>query len=434
MKKTSPPALSKREGAVIARNEAIHRMSFLYKSFCWVIVLLIGFHVHINGQNTRELEAQRKAVLEEIEVTSQLLSEVRSTAQTSLNRLNLLSSQIQARKKAVSLLNQEIAVIDKEITAQNNALAILEKDLKDMRDRYSASVQSLYSHRSSQYKWLFVLSANNFTQIVRRIRYVREIADWQKHQGILIINKQEEVNRKQAALEFSRAEKVALVNVKEEENKQLMKEEAEQRTVQQQLNRRQSALQAELKKQQTQATNLNRQIEQIITNANAGSNKLPGERTAETAGGFRMTPEQQKLSADFASNRGRLPYPLTGRYRIVRPFGEYRLPQAKNVPLKNNGIDIQTTAGTDAQAVFAGVVNYVLLLPGTNYYGVIVQHGNYWTFYVNLSEVYVKSGDRVTTSQRLGKIYTDTKNDNATILKFEIRKEREALNPEIWLR
>ena len=388
---------------------------------------------YVSGQTVRELETQRKAVLEEIEATSQLLIEIRSSVRTSLNRLNLLSAQIQSRKKVVNLLNQEISAIDKQIAALNKELTELEKELKDIRDKYATSVQSMYSRRSSQYKWLFVLSANNFSRIVRRMRYIKEFAEWQKRQAILIIKKQEEINRKQLEMEQSRAEKSALLSAAEEENKQLAKEEAEQRAETQRLNRRQSDLQAELARQQRQATALNRQIERLISNDNAGSNRLPGSRTADAVGGYKMTPEEQKLSSDFAANRGRLPFPLSGRYRIVRPFGEYQHPQWRNVRLKNDGIDIQTTAGTEARVIFDGVVTGVFLVTGSSYYGVIVRHGNYLTVYINLSEVYVKNGDKVSTTQRLGKIFTDTKNDNTTLLHFELRKDLEKLNPEIWL-
>jgi murein DD-endopeptidase MepM/ murein hydrolase activator NlpD len=147
-----------------------------------------------------------------------------------------------------------------------------------------------------------------------------------------------------------------------------------------------------------------------------------------------MTGEEQKLAGEFAANRGRLPFPLSGRYSIVRPFGEYQHPQYKNVRLRNDGIDIQTTAGTEARAVFDGVVTGVFMLPGSAYYSIILRHGNYLSVYTYLSEVFVKNGDKVSTSQRLGKIFTDTKNDNATILHFEVRRERERLDPVIWLK
>ena len=428
----APTDVGQRDGSDAVRNGtrglARRVCTMGYFLFC------LFFSGYIYAQNTQALEAQRKAVLAEIDAISSLLSEIRASTQTSLNKLNLLSSQVQSRKKAITLLNQEITGIDKDIAAMNLELNELEKDLKSKRDRYAASVQSMYTHHSSQYKWLFVLSTNNFAQLVLRMRYVREYAAWQKQQGILILKKQDEISTKKMEIEKSRAEKVTLLSVREEENNKLMKEEAAQRAEVQQLNRKQSALQTELTKQRNQATALSREIERIINNDNRRSNNVTSSRTTTTANNYKMTNEEQKLAADFASNRGKLPFPLSGMYRIVQSYGEYQHPQLRNVRLRSDGIDIQTTAGNEARAIFDGVVTGVFMLPGSNYYSIIVRHGNYLSVYSFLSEVFVKNGDKVSTSQSLGKILTNTKNDNATILRFELRNERERLNPEVWLR
>jgi len=395
------------------------KMTGKYFARILFVVLLLFTVNHVSGQNAKELEAQRKAALEDIELTSRLLNEVRASTQISLNNLNLLSEQIQARKKVINLLRQEISSIDKDLAAMNKELAELEMDLKAKRDTYAQSVQSMYTRHSSQYKWLFVLSANNFTQIVRRMRCVREYGDWQKHQAVLIMQKQDEIDRKQQEIEQSRAEKSALLSAGEEENKQLEKEEAEHKTILRQLNTRQRDLQNELNQKRRLADALSRQIEQLINKGLASPGTTP-------------SPQDQKLSSDFAANRGRLPAPVSERYRIVTPFGEYQHPQWQNVRLNSPGIEIQTTAGAEARAVFNGEVTGIFVSPSNNTRGVIVRHGSYLTIYVNLSEVYVSDREKVSTSQKLGKIYTDTK-DNSTILHFEIRREREKLNPELWL-
>jgi septal ring factor EnvC (AmiA/AmiB activator) len=388
-------------------------------------ILLIGLFLftmgYISAQTARELETQRRAALEDIELTTRLLNEVRSSAQNSLNRLNLLSGQIQARRKVISLLNQEITAIDRAIAAMNRELVELEKDLKSKREMYARSVQSMYTRRASQYKWLYVLSADNFARIIRRMRYVREYADWQKRQAALIMQKQEEINRKQLEIEQSRAGKSALLSVAEEESKQLIKEEAEQKTVVQQLNSRQSTLQTELNQKRRLAEALNRQIEQLIAKDNTTRSGTAPTSAADL-----------KLSDDFATNRGRLPSPVTERYRIVTPFGEYQHPQWRNVRMQSTGIEIQTASGAEARAVFNGEVTSVFVLPD-NSRGIIIRHGLYFTMYAYLSEVYVKSGDKIATSQKLGKILTDASKGNSTILHFEIRRGIEKLNPELWL-
>ena len=395
-------------------------MAGKYSIYVLFVFMLSCTIEYVSGQTSKELETQRKAALEDIELTTRLLNEIRSSAQHSLTRLNLLTGQIQSRKQVIKLLNQEITVIDREIAAMNKELAELEKDLKSKRDLYTRSVQSMYNRKSSQYKWLFVLSADNFAQIVRRMRYIREYADWQKHQATQIILKQEEINRKQLEIEQSRAEKSTLLHTAEEENKQLVKEETALKAEQQQLNKRQRDVQTELNQKRRLVEALNRQIEQLLAGESTRSSATP------------ISPADQRLSDDFASNRGRLPSPVSDRYRIVTPFGEYQHPQQRNVRMKSNGIEIQTTAGAEARAIFNGEVTQIFLLQN-NSRGIIIRHGNYYSFYAYLSEVYVSSGEKVSTSQKLGKISINEK-DNSTLLYFELRRNTELLNPTLWIR
>lgn len=431
-----------------------------------IFILSVGSVWAQNSARVRELEKQRKAALAEIEMTNQLLDETRQTARNSLNRLNLLSKQILSRKQVINLLNQEIGEIDKQITASRNDISRLEKELGSKRQNYGKSVQSLYKRRSSQDKLLFILSADNFAQSLRRMRYLREYADWQKEQAAEIIGKQKEIAAKQKELEKTRSEKNALLGVREDENRKLQSEESSQKEEVQQLNRKQKQLQAELRKKQKQADALNRQIEKQIADeiaraeaearasreraarteknrktrdkAAATGKKVPEtepvreERVAETKGGYAMTKAEKRLSDDFAGNKGRLPYPVAGRHTIVAAFGEQQHQELKYVRTNNSGIDIQTSPGADARAVFNGEVTRVFVVPGYNN-SVIVRHGNYLTVYSNLSQVYVKAGDKVSTRQAIGKIFTDTEDGNATILHFQLWKEKTKLNPAPWL-
>ena len=428
-----------------------------------IFVLSVGSVSAQNSARVRELEKQRKAALAEIEMTSQLLDETRQTARNSLNRLNLLSKQILSRKQVISLLNQEIGEIDKQIAASRRNISQLERELENKRQNYGKSVQSMYKRRSSQDKLLFILSADNFAQSLRRMRYLREYADWQKKQA-------SEIAAKQKELEKTRAEKNALLGAREDESRKLQTEESSQKEEVQQLNQKQKQLQADLKKKKQQADALNRQIEKQIAEeiaraeaeakaareraaraernrlarekAAASGKKVPEtkpeadpvreERVADTKGGYAMTKAEKRLSDDFASNKGRLPYPVSGRHTIVAAFGEQQHQELKYVRTNNSGIDIQTAPGTDARAVFNGEVTRVFVVPGYNN-SVIVRHGNYLTVYSNLSQVYVKAGDKVSTRQAIGKIFTDTEDGNATILHFQLWKEKTKLNPAPWL-
>lgn len=437
-----------------------------------LVIFVLFLSCALSGQNSakvRELEKQRKAALAEIDMTNQLLNETRQTTRNTLNRLNLLTQQILSRKKVISLLNQELGEIDKQIATAGREISRLEKELGSKRSNYGKSVRSLYKRRSSQDKLLFILSADNFAQSLRRMRYLREYADWQKRQAAEIIEKQREISDKRKELEAKRVEKNQLLGSREEENRKLQTEESNQKEEIQQLSKKQKQLQADLKKKRQQADALNRQIEKQIAEeiaraeaeakaareraARAERERLAREkakaagkpietqpatepvreeRVAETKGGYAMTKAEKRLSDDFAGNRGRLPYPVAGRHTIVASFGEQQHQELKYVRTNNSGIDIQTSPGADARAVFNGEVTRVFVVPGYNN-SVIVRHGNYLTVYSNLSQVYVKAGDKVTTRQPIGKIFTDTEDGNTTILHFQLWKEKTKLNPALWL-
>ncbi|MDH6344278.1 septal ring factor EnvC (AmiA/AmiB activator) [Parabacteroides sp. PFB2-12] len=409
------------------------------------IILLFFFTLQVTyGQQkspeVQRLEQQRKEALAEIEMTNKLLRETESTTKNYLNRLNLLGNQILQRKKVISLLVQETAAIDREIKSLSNEINLLEKELKQKQDNYKQSAQRLQRRANSQDKLLFVLSADNFSQSMRRMRYLREFAYWQKQQAQTIVAKQKEITAKQEELQKTRSEKQNLLNEREEENKKLVAEEAGQKKEVQQLNKRQKELQAQLKQKKQRAQALNQQIEKQIAEeiaraeaaAKAQAAGTEPDRIADSKGGYAMTKAEKQLSDDFAGNRGRLPFPLEGQYAIVGTFGEQQHAELKYVRMNNSGIDIQTTPGTDARAVFNGEVTRVFVVPGYNN-SVIVRHGNYLTVYSNLSQVYVKAGDKVKTRQPIGRIFSDNENANETILHFQLWKEKTKLNPSPWL-
>lgn len=425
--------------------------------FLLSVVLCIADGYAQKSAAVRKLEQQRKEALADIEQTNQLLQETSKSAKSSLNRLNLLSKQILSRKKVISLLNQELDEIEKDLLAIQGEIRKLQRQLGEKQANYGKSMRSLYKRHSAQDKLLFVLSAKSFSQSLRRMRYLREYADWQKRQADAIVAKQQEINEQKQVMEQTRAEKRALLGTRQEENKKLQTEEAAQKEEVQQLNKKQADLKASLRKKQQQAAALNRQIEKLIAEEIARAEaeakaarekaalaakgkktnetaKAPAreERTAATKGGYAMTKAERQLSDNFANNRGKLPYPVTGRYTVVATFGEQQHAELKYVRTSNSGIDIQTTPGADARTVFNGVVTRVFVVPGYNN-SVIVRHGNYLTVYSNLSQVYVKAGDAVTTRQALGKIYSDPEEGQATILHFQLWKEKTKLNPLPWL-
>ncbi|MDR2774197.1 MAG: peptidoglycan DD-metalloendopeptidase family protein [Tannerella sp.] len=423
--------------------------------------------------SVQELESQRKKTLDDIELTSRLLNETSANAKNSLNRLNLLSQQLLSRKRILTLLEQEIAAIEAKIQSMNDNIDILNKDLAGTKENYAKSMLNRQQEqRTAQYKMLLILSAKDIAQSFRRMRYLREYSDWQKKEAERIINKQNEIADRKAELEKTRNDKQILLTQREEENKKLELEEQLQQEEVRELNKKRKELQTQLQQKKKEADNLNKEIEALIAEdiLNSGKNSsaatsgtVPESAAPETAkpaastGGksaahgtvsesaahahgktapaanYRMTETELHLAKDFAGNKGKLPYPLNGNFTVISIFGEHQHQELSHVRTNNNGIDLQTTSGAEACAIFKGVVTRVFVMPGYNN-NVIVRHGNYLSVYSNLSQVYVRAGDVVETLQPLGKIFTDTEKGNETILHFQIWKERAKLNPSAWIK
>lgn len=405
--------------------------------YVWFILFSCLFGV-VSAQNSarvQALEKQRKEALAEMERINGLIAQTQATTKDYLRRLNLLSEQILSRKKVISLLGQEVEAINAQMNEMSQQIRRLEGELKEKQQNYGKSVRSMYRRQASQDKLLFILSAENFAQSLRRLRYLREYAAWQKRQASEIVEKQTEITQKRNALTQTRQEKQQLLAQQEKERKQLQTEENNQQKEVKALNKKKSQLQAQLREKRKQAQQLDRLIQEQIAREIAEANRKKAadkQRKADVKGGYAMTKAEKALSDNFASNRGRLPYPVAGSYTIVSRFGEQQHEQLKYVRTNNNGIDIQTTPGTDARAVFKGVVTRIFTVPGFNH-SIIVRHGNYLTVYSNLSQVYVKTGDRVDTRQALGRIFSDPEEHNATILHFQLWKEKTKLNPAPWL-
>lgn len=401
--------------------------------FKFVIIMILATFV-LSAQNAKlkKLQADRKKNETEIAEIKKLTNQISKSKSNVLYLLNLSAEKITLIKKNISSLNSEIEIIDKEIEETEEQIEILEGELNHKKQNYALSLQKMYLNKNTQDKLLFILAGEDFAQSYRRMRYLKEYSNWQKQQGTEIQLKQKQLIEQKQILAASKVDKLALVQEREKEEGNLKKEESDNKKEVKALAAREKELKRELDKKTKQARELNRQIEKAIAEEVAKANAKTNTK-AEIAGGYAMTKEERQLSSDFESNKGRLPFPLKGSYKIVGQFGQQNPEGLPNVTLSSNGIDIQTlTPNNDARSVFGGEVTKIFTVPGYNN-SVIVRHGNYLTIYCNLSEIYVKVNDKVKTGQALGRIYTDSEAGNATILHFEIWKERSKQNPMGWL-
>jgi septal ring factor EnvC (AmiA/AmiB activator) len=387
-------------------------------------------------KQVNDLERKRQALLKEIETTNQLLSENIKTATNAFNRLNLLNRQIATRKQIVETLNQEITAINEGIIKKENEIANLEEKLQKKKLNYIASIQKIYAYKNSGNKFLFIFSAKSINESYQRILYLKKYSQWQKEMSDEISAQQNRVAMEKQSLEKEKTVKLSLINERLKEKERLGEEEKAKKNEIEILTKNEKKLRKELVRKKAEAKALDQQIDKIIAEEIAASKKAAAtqnkvERKSENKDGYAMTKEEKKLSSNFSANKGKLPFPLKGKYKIVEYFGINKDINLKGIERYNNGIEIETTEGNEAVSVFDGVVSAIFTKSGYNN-AVFVKHGNFFTLYANLETIYVKKGDVVKTGQRLGKIFTD-RMENSTLLHFEIRKEREKLNPLSWL-
>jgi septal ring factor EnvC (AmiA/AmiB activator) len=404
-----------------------------------LIILFLLFTLTVSAQSnrTKELEKQRKALSAEIESTNKLLNENQKSITGILSRLNLVIQQINARKQLVAVLEKEMAVLNEEIQVKETQIKKLDQDLKQKKEKYAISVQKMYKQKNNQDQLLFILSADNLAQSFRRMLYLKEYTIWRRKQTDEIWAQQHKVIIEKQALLAGRAEKEALANLKKSEEEKLHQEEDANKTQVAGLQKNAKKLQAEIDKKKNQAAAMDKEIARIIAEEVAKAKKAAKAepktvRKAETEGGYAMTKEEQTMSVNFVANKGKLPFPLKGNYRIISRFGQQQYGDSKTIRYNSNGIELKTNPGNTAKAVFNGIVTRVFVVPGFQN-SIIIRHGNYLTLYSYIEEVYVKQGDTVKTGQDIGKIYTDKEDGDATVLHFELWKEQTKLNPEPWL-
>lgn len=426
----------------------------------WCCLWLIPSGAQTN-KRIKDLQNRQGQLKRQIEETRTLLNTTKKDMGSQLNSLNALSGQIEERRKYIDTLTNDVAQIEEEMGIVEKQLSGLQTDLLIAKDNYIASLRYLQRHGSIQQKLMFIFSAKNLSQTLRRLRYVREYASSQKEQGLAMQQMQQEIAAKRMELEEVKASKTDMLQLRETERRELEVQEREKRAIVSELQKKQRSLQDEIKKKQAEANKLNAQIDKLVAEEIEKARKQAEEEarreaeakkkaTASTASKtetakapakteskpattttYSANNSDKALSSNFEQNRGKLPVPITTSYIVVSHFGQYNVEGMKNVTLDNKGIDIQGKQGAKARAIFNGKVAAIFQLNGL--FNVLVRHGQYISVYCNLSSTSVKQGDEVSTRQELGTVFTDTSNDNRTVLHFQLRKERDKLNPERWL-
>lgn len=421
------------------------------------------------------LENERKQVQARIKAEEQRLYHNRQGVKKGLENLMILNTEIEGKRKTIDAIRTDITSLDSNIVKLNRELELLQTQLEDRKQKFIKSMRYLHHNRSIKNQLMFIFSAKNFTQMYRRMRFMREYATYQRAQGEVIKEKKEQISQKKDELQHDKDLKNGLLSKGEQEKRELEGKQSEQKRMVSNLQRQQKTIETIIAKQKQRDAQLNAQIDRLIAEeiarqkaraeaeakrkaeAEAARKRAAAEeakRRAEQKRAaaknekerkeaeqeivraerekkeastqvFIVSSDDRRISGSFEQNRGRLPMPITGPYRIVSHFGQYDVEGLRNVRLDNKGINIQGQPGAKARSIFDGEVSAVFRFSGTVV--VMVRHGNYISVYCNLSSVNVHKGQRVNTRTILGTVGADN------ILQFQLRRETAKLNPESWL-
>ncbi len=388
------------------------------KRLLYILITCLSVCSTIHAQKTvKQLENERKQLEKELAQTSKMLKQTKKNETATVNKINLLNKDIKTRKRLINGLNSEISALDNQMVQLGQEKNRLQLELDSLKADYANLIRQTHYADMQNKPLLFILSAKDFQQMYRRIRYMQEFAAYRKAQVAAIEKTQADIDTKNQELQTNRESKQEALKTRKREQDNLARDERKQQQMLKNLQKKEKELVAQQKKQQKKADALNKQIDKLIQEEIRKSQQ-------------KLTQEQQVVAGGFAKNKGKLPWPTEQGY-ISGAFGVHPHPTLAHVTVNNRGIYIQTTAGANARAVYEGVVSAIFVSDGKNV--VIVQHGNYRTVYSNLTTLYVRQGDKVQTKQKIGKIYTDADEDNKTEIFFQVRRDTDVLNPTDWI-
>lgn len=394
------------------------------KKWLWVLMLvpILGF-----AQDKKAtLEAQKKRLQQEIVQINALLKSSAKKRANVLTEVETVQLKMDRQDALIRLTNRQINRLNQEITLNLRNIEQLRTELTKLKKDYAEMVVAARKNQSTQNRLMFLLSSESFWQAYKRMAYMKQYAAYRKQQGEQIATKTKTLQQYTNDLVAQRKDKERLIRENRDAQKALDTVRARQNSLVQQLKRKEKSYAAQIKKKQKQQEAIDKEINRLIREAIAASNKKAGTKTTS----FVLTPEAKALAASFAANKGRLPWPVE-KGIVIQKFGTQRHPVVRTTTIKSNGVTLSVPARAEARSVFEGKVLNIVQFKGSNPI-VLVQHGNYITSYKNLSKVYVKKGDKLSAKQAIGQIFTN-KDTGKTALQFSLFKNTTPQNPALWL-
>ncbi len=416
------------------------------------------------SQSTQQekLEERKAQIQKEIRDNEILLKSVSKKEKSAVNVFVIQTTKIKLKEKLINTTEKQTKLLSNDMYINQVQINKLKGQLDVLKEDYSRMIVKSYKSRSEQSRAMFILSSENFLQAYKRVQYMKQYTNYRKLQGEEIKTKTSQLIVYNGKLNVQKTAKQKLVEENEKERLSLLKEKQEQEKLVQTIKKDKSKIAADIKNKQQEARAIDNKIKQLIREAIAEANrKAAMERAMEKAKAMakaaskvesneelktrakaivsseaavssskiELTGESKILADNFRANKGKLPWPVE-RGVVSSAYGDHPHPVISTLNIHNNGVDITTDQGASARAVFGGVVTSVLVTSPI-IKAVVIQHGDFFTVYQNLSSVSVNKGDKVSIKQNLGKIRTN--GDGKTIMKFIIMQNTIFNNPASWL-
>ena len=376
--------------------------------------------------NQKDLEKKRIELTKEINNIQNLINTSRNEEKLVIENIENLNYKLDLQNEVIKIINNELNIISNSIQINQSKSSQLLNSQKLLKSQYAKMILRSYKTRSKTGKLMFIFSSSNFQQAVKRIQYFKQYSDYQASQLQKIMKNTAELKTlNNQLLEERNSQEVLISNnqkIKSNINTQIL----DKNSLLQSISSNQRKYVREITTNQKKTAEIDKQIQRIIAIAIAESNRK--KNTSSKV--FELTPEAKILSNNFISNKGKLPWPVEKGYVTLR-YGKQRHPVVKTATIQSNGIRIITSPSQKVRSIFTGVI-YRIISSKNGAKTILVQHGNFFTVYKNLSNIYVKKGDVISTKQNLGEIITN-KNSGQTILSFSLFKDNKTENPLLWL-
>lgn len=387
-----------------------------------ILLLIVLISSSVSSQTKQDLENQKKQIQKDIKKIELKLKTNSKQKKLIVSNAEDINYKIKLQQNLINNINSQLNLILREIDRNENRLSDLKQRELILKDELSKMLLSAYKKKSNLNKLMFVFSSTSFQQAYKRIQYFKQYANFQSKTLSKIKINSNDIKNVIVVLDSQKTNKKLLIDENEEIKRDLSIEYTGLNNLIAEVNKNQKRYSAEIKQKQKLTREIDKKIQRLIEEALAKAKKKDGR--------FELTEEAKLISKNFNANKGKLPSPVI-RGSVVLGFGKQPHPIVKTTTIQSNGVRIRTSSDVEARTIFNGVV-YSIIKSKNNTHTILIQHGNFFTVYKNLSDIYVKKGDKLKTKDSIGKIATDPLNGQ-TILSFSIFNNGVPQNPRFWI-